>query len=801
MIFAFSGSWVDGDMKVSMQWLRDWVDIEGSAEALARELTIAGLEVDSVENFGGGFEHVVVGRVDEVNEHPQADRLKVCQVFDGAQTHEVVCGAPNVRAGMLVPFAQIGARLPDGAKIKATKLRGVSSSGMLCSGKELGLGEDASGLLELDSDARPGQSIVEVFQLDDAVIDIDLTPNRGDCFSIAGIAREVAARQRQKLQLPDLEPVAAQTDERFPSQVHNFAACPRLCTRVVDGIDNQRSVPMWLRERLRRSGLRSISPIVDVTNYVMLEYGQPLHAYDHGRIAERLDVRMAQANEQLKLLNENVIELQDDVLVIADASGVIGLAGIMGGSTTGVELSTTKVIFEAAFFTPDAVAGRARRFGLHTDASVRFERGVDPDHQLRAIERATALLIEIAGGQAGPVQVCEDAAELPQRLPIELRHSRLNAVLGMAVPQDDVRVMLNVLEMSTAESATGWAVTAPGFRFDIAIEEDLIEEVGRMVGYDNVPITPGTTATHTGHSTELRVSEDQALDLLADRGYQEIITYSFIDPELAQAVNPDAEQLQLANPISNELAVMRRSLWPGLLETAGRNQATQIEDLRLFELGPQFDASGEQDSVFAGLAAGSVTPDSWDGEAREIDFFDVKCDVEELLDLSGNGNEFRFVEAAHPALRPGQSAKIVRDDIAIGWLGVVHPALQRKMALRSSCVLFAVRADAVLTATVRKFSQYSRMPHIRRDVAFVVENDVSAQQLIDLVRQSAGRHLQDVKVFDLYRGKGIDATGKSIGLGLILQDASRTLTDADADKVVSSVTQILQRDLGATIRT
>lgn len=784
-----------------MQWLQEWADVEGTAESLAHELTMAGLEVDSVDAVAAEIEDVVAGRVDAVAQHPQADRLKVCQVYDGTETVEVVCGAPNVRAGMIVPFARVGTRLPGDVRIKPSKLRGVQSNGMLCSGKELALDDDASGLLELDAGVQPGQPIVEVFGLDDSIIDIDLTPNRGDCFSVIGIAREVAARNQVSMHPPEWTPVAETISEKFPSNVLDFSACPRLCTRVVAGVDNERAVPLWLRERLRRSGLRSISPIVDVTNYVMLEYGQPLHAYDRDQINERIDVRLARDGESLELLNESVIELADDVLVIADSGGVIGLAGIMGGATTGVSGKTSEVIFEAAFFAPDAIAGRARRYGLHTDASVRFERGVDPEHQVRAIERATALLIEIAGGQAGPVEICEDLAELPRRQPVTLRHERLNAVLGLEVGSNDVAVMLSALEMQTEQTSHGWLVTPPGFRFDIAIEEDLIEEIGRMIGYDNIPVTPGSNATHTGNSTELRVSENLALDVLADRGYQEIITYSFIDPELEATIHPGVDQLPLVNPISSDLAVMRRSLWPGLLATARHNQANQIEDLRLFEYGPQFSDAGEQVTVFAGLATGDVIPDLWDGQARDVDFYDVKRDLEVLLSLSGSSDEYRFSATEHPALRPGQSAKILRRDDEIGWLGILHPGLQKKLELRSSCVLFVLHADAILAAKVPKFSGYSRMPHIRRDVAFVVEENITAQQLIDLVRKSAGKYLEDILVFDLYRGKGIDATRKSIGLGLILQDASRTLTDADADKVVSSVTRNLQREIGATIRT
>ncbi len=784
-----------------MAWLREWVDYSGTPESLAEQLTIAGLEVDAVEQLSAGIENVVAARVESLARHPQADRLKVCEVFDGTEMHTIVCGAPNVREGLVVPLARVGAVLPGNTKIKASKLRGVRSNGMLCSGTELGIDDESDGLLILETDTMPGTSIVELLGLDDAVIDIDLTPNRGDCFSVLGIAREVAARLQLPLKSPSFEPIEASIDDTFPSHVLETEACPKLCTRVVAGVDNSKPVPFWLKERLRHSGLRSISPIVDITNLVMLELGQPLHAYDRSRLRSRIDVRFANRGESLALLNDREVELDENVLVIADEPGAIGMAGIMGGAATEVSESTTDIVFEAAFFAPEAIAGRARHYGLHTDASVRFERGVDPDHQVRAIERATALLIQIAGGLAGPVRVIEDSHAVPVRAPVRLRYSRLSDILGMEVHEADVSAMLAALGMHAETTEDGWTVTPPGFRFDITIEEDLIEEVGRMVGYDRIPVTPESTVTHVGTHTEHRLSPNVVLDGLVDRGYQEIVTYSFIDPSMAALVSPDAEQLPLVNPISSDLAVMRRSLFPGLLSAAKRNLANQLENLRLFEYGPRFDEHGDQADVFAGIAIGQALPDAWDGASRAIDFFDVKSDVEVLLSLGGRRERFRFEAAEHPALRPGQTARILCGDVTVGWLGVLHPAIQKQLELRSNCVLFELEADAILQSEVPHYSEYSRLPYIRRDVAFVVDEVVTAQQLVERVRKVAGAYLVDVIVFDVYRGKGIDATGKSIGLGLILQDASRTLTDADADKVVSSVTHDLQRELDATIRT
>ncbi len=788
-------------MKINLNWLREWVVYDESAERLAEELTTAGLEIDSVTQLNVGLEEIVVARVEAIKKHPQADRLKVCQVNDGSQVHEVVCGAPNVVEDCVVPFAPVGASLPGGQKIRATKLRGVLSSGMLCSGKELGISDDSDGLLLLDPAATLGQKLVAFLDLDDAVLDIDLTPNRGDCFSVLGVAREVAARHGKELRGPAFGNVANEIQKQFPIASLAPAACPKICGRLIQEVDNQVASPLWLQERLRRAGLRPINPIVDVTNYVMLELGQPLHAYDVSKLNEKVTARYAQSGEQLVLLNDKAIELDSDVLVIADAQGPIGLAGIMGGASTATSEATTEVLFEAAFFAPDAIAGRARRYALHTDASVRFERGVDPAGQERAIERATKLLVKIAGGRAGPVNIAAAASNMPQRPAIELRKARLEAVLGIALDAADVSIMLNRLGMSVEALSDGWRVVPPSFRFDVNIEADLIEEVGRMVGYDQIPATAGSTVTHLRSMTETRVDRDLVCDVLVDRGFYEIITYSFIDERIAEQISPGRQFAELANPIASDMSVMRRSLWPGLLETARKNHAHQADDLRLFEIGPRFDEKLVQTNVVAGLAVGRYAPETWDSGTRKVDFFDLKSDVEVVLALSGQLDEFSFTAAEHPALRPGQTARIERSGIAVGWIGALHPQLQKDLDLRGDVFLFSLRMEESFAASVPKFRVYSNLPHIRRDLAVVVDEQLTAQSLIDNVKFSAGPLLKDVIVFDVYRGKGIDATRKSIALGLILQDASRTLTDGDADEVVLSVTQSLQRDLDATIRT
>lgn len=788
-------------MRINVDWLRDWVDVEVTPERLAEDLTLAGLEVDEVAPVARRLEGVVVARVMAVEPHPSADRLSVCKVDDGATEHAVVCGAPNVAPGIVVPFARVGARLPGGDKIKAATLRGVVSSGMLCSPRELELSDDGSGLMLLEADAPIGISLVDYLRLDDAVLDIDLTPNRGDCFSVLGIAREIAAKAGTTLRSPNLGPVASDGDSVFPVHLEAPRACPQFAGRVLRNVRNDIESPLWLRERLRRAGLRAINPLVDVTNYVMLELGQPLHAYDLELLRKAITVRYAKPGETLTLLNDQDVTLQEDVLVIADARGAIGLAGIMGGASTATSAATKNVFLESAYFAPEAIAGRARRFGLHTDASLRFERGVDPSEQARAIERATDLLLSIAGGEAGPTRVAADPASLPVRAAIDLRQARVASVLGLDVARKTSEVMLTRLGMKVTPTRDGWSVTPPPYRFDLSLEEDLIEELGRMIGYDTIPATPTRITSALGKSTETSVALEVVSDVLVDRGYNEVVTYSFIDHEVETRIVPDRAPISLANPISSDLSAMRRSLWSGLLLTAQRNAARQHEDLRLFEVGPQFDDNLGQTSIVAGLATGAIAPAPWDGAGRNVDFFDVKGDVEALLGLVGAPREFRFTSAEHPALRPGQAARILRGEQSIGWLGALHPALEKHFEFRSQVYLFSLHAAESFVAHVPKFAQYSRYPSIRRDIAVIVDDSVTAASLQDVVEKSAGPMLDSVIVFDVYRGRGIDATRKSVALGLILQDASRTLTDEDADQVVASVMERLTRDLGATIRT
>lgn len=795
-------------MRINLEWLREWVDVDADGERLAEELTTAGLEVDAVLPAGPVLDDVVVGHVVECKPHPNADKLSLCVVDDGAGRHEVVCGAPNVARGVKAPFARPGAKLPGGVVIAATELRGVVSHGMLCSARELDLADDAAGLMLLDADAPVGAALTEYLRLDDEILDIDITPNRGDCFSVIGIAREIGAKHGRDLHPPSLAPVPAAIEDAFPVELRAGADCPRFAGRVIRNVPTGLRSPLWLRERLRRAGLRAIHPVVDVTNYVMLELGQPLHAYDLGKLSERIVVRRAEPGERLELLDGATRELDGDVLVIADSSGAIGMAGIMGGASTAVSAETTDIFLEAAHFSPDAIAGRARRFGLHTDASLRFERGVDPDAPERAIERATRLLLDIAGGKPGPTRVAELAPHLPRREPIRLRRRRVESLLGTAVSSREIERLLGRLGVDlTAPAPDEWEAVPPSFRFDMSIEEDLIEEIGRLIGYDRIPTVPGTSAARLGAASEHSVEEERFADILVARGYHEVVTYGFVDPELDRRIAPDANRIELANPISSDLAVMRSSLWPGLLNAARQNLARQQHRLKLFEIGREF-ASGAADEphgiletpTIAGLVTGSRAPEHWDGASVEADFYDVKGDVCSLLKLTHQPDAFSFEAAAHPALHPGRSARIVKGGQEVGWLGAIHPALQRELELRRPVLLFALRLDVLREAAVPAFRPYSKYPTVRRDLAVIVDAGVEAEALVAHARAAAGEWLQKTVIFDVYTGPGIEPGRKSVALGLILQGVSRTLTDADADEAVGAVIARLERELGARTR-
>lgn len=789
-------------MRFSEKWLREWVNPSIGTHTLADQLTMAGLEVDAIEPVAAEFDQVVVGEVLELAPHPDADKLRVCQVAVGeAEPLQIVCGAPNVHVGMKAPTALVGARLPGGLKIKKAKLRGVASTGMLCSARELGLSDDAAGLMALPADAPVGEELRGYLQLEDVAIELGLTPNRGDCLSIVGVAREVAVLNRLDFAEPAPQPVPTSGRTERPVTLEAAGDCPHYVGRVIEGIDAAAPTPLWMQERLRRCGLRSLGPVVDVTNYVMLELGQPMHAFDLDRLQGGIVVRHARAGESIELLDGQTLSLEPGSLVIADEGGPVALAGIMGGAASAVTDATRNIFLESAYFDPLAIAGRARGYGLHTDSSHRFERGVDPALQARAIERATRLILEIAGGTPGPI--VERGAPETVAEPVVLRHARIERVLGMALDAAGVEDILSRLGMRLESIDGGWQVRAPSFRFDIAREEDLIEELARIHGYQALPVTRPIASLGMGARPEGRVANRRVRELLVDRGYHEAVTYSFVSPELQTLVAPEQASLTLANPISADLAVMRTSLWAGLLAAVVHNVNRQQGRVRVFELGLTFtpqDTELAQTPRVAGAAYGYVYPEQWGVPQRRVDFFDVKADVEALLGTTGRAADFRFVAEPHPALHPGQSARILRGEEPVGWMGGLHPAAEQHLGLAQPVVLFELDLGLFAQGRVPAFEPLSKFPAIRRDLAVIVDESVTARAVRECVRAAVPALFRHFELFDVYRGKGIDSGRKSLALGLTFQDLSRTLTDADVDEAMQRVITALQRQLEATLR-
>lgn len=791
-------------MKFSEQWLRGWVSPQASRDELVARLSMAGLEVDSVTLAAGEFSGVVVGEVLATEQHPDADKLRVCQVSDGSETFQVVCGAPNVRPGLKIPFAQIGAQLPGDFKIKKAKLRGVESNGMLCSQSELQVGEGNDGLMELPDDAPTGQDFRVYLELDDASIEVDLTPNRGDCLSLAGLAREVGALYAAPVTRPSIAAVAAVNDEVRPVEVLAPAACPRFLGRVVRNVDLSKATPLWMVERLRRSEVRSIDAAVDITNYVMIELGQPMHAYDLAEIDGGIRVRMAEEGEKITLLDGQEVALRGDTLVIADHARLLGIAGVMGGENSGVTAKTRDVFLEAAFFEPISVAGKARSYGLHTDASHRFERGVDSNLAREAMERATALLLEIAGGEPGPIIECVSEQHLPQIAPITLRAERVSQMLGLELGAAEIETLLTGLGLRVTASGQGqWSVEVPTHRFDISLEVDLIEELARLYGYNRLPVRYPQARLAPQANPEARSDLPALRRLLVARGYQEAITYSFIDPKLFELFSPGVEPLLLANPISADMAAMRSSLWPGLVKALQHNLNRQQDRVRLFESGLRFVGQLEglkQEPMLAGVVCGSRLPEGWAQGRETVDFFDVKADVEAVLGFAGALDAFTFVPGQHPALHPGQTARIERNGQEVGYLGALHPELVKSLGLDRAVFVFELVLAGVSEGRLPKFQELSRFPEVRRDLALLADRDVAASSVLAVIRENAGEWLTDLRLFDVYQGKGIDPHRKSLAVGLTWQHPSRTLNDDEVNATTQTILTSLEQRLNATLR-
>ena len=780
-------------MQFSEAWLRSLVNPALDTAQLAHVLTMAGLEVESLEPAAPSFSQVVVAEILSVGKHPDADRLRVCQVDVGEATPvTIVCGAPNAAAGLKVPCARPGAKLP-GIEIKVAKVRGVESFGMLCSTKELGLEGEADGLMVLDADAPVGEDFRAWRNLDDTLMTLKLTPNRADCLSVQGLAREVGAVTGADVRLPHIDPVADRIQDTVAVSVADPLACPLYLGRVVRGLNAQATTPRWMAERLERSGIRPLLAPVDITNYVMLELGQPMHAFALSRIQGGLEVRLARAGETLTLLNGQRAELAPDMLVIADRNGPVALAGIMGGQATSVERVTVDVLLEAAFFAPAAIAGRARRLGLSTDSSHRFERGVDYGATRRAMERATRLLLDICGGQPGPV--VEQVAVLPTRAPITLRLARLNRVTGVELDPAQVMDGLIALGAQVQREQDSLIVTPPSFRFDLAIEEDLIEEALRLHGYDQIPAQPPAAPSRMLPQDETLRADDSLRQMMVDLDYQEVITYSFVDPAWETALRPDARPLPLANPISSQLSAMRTSLWSGLIETLRHNLNRQQERVRIFELGRVYASLAEQPMKLGGLIYGHVLPEQWGSPARPVDFFDLKGDLERLF-----GGDLDARRGEHSALHPGQSAMLWADGQAIGWIGALHPRLVQSLGLPMAPLLFELDSRALAWRDLPRHTGISRFPQVRRDLAFVLDAHTPAGELIAVLREVAPPQIRAIEVFDDYRGKGMDQSQKSLAIRVVMQDTERTLTDQEVEEAVHILIKAALRQCNASLR-
>ncbi|WP_196137781.1 phenylalanine--tRNA ligase subunit beta [Aliikangiella sp. G2MR2-5] len=792
-------------MKVSENWLRTWVNPNISTDELVATLTMAGLEVDGVETMGAELQGIVVGQIETTEKHPEADKLQVCSVNVGGEENlQIICGAPNARAGLKVAVATIGCVLPGDFKIKKAKMRGVLSFGMLCSGKELQISDDHDGIMELAEDAKIGTQLIDYLGLKDNAIEVDLTPNRGDCLGIKGIATEVGVLTQTTVDPIEIKKAPVTIDDKVEVTLSAPAANPRFVARVMKGVNIKAATPEWMKARLLASDIRSIDPVVDVTNYVMLELGHPMHAFDLNNVNNgKLEVRFAKEGEKLILLDDSEITLRDDTLVVADDEKALSMAGIMGGKFSGINEDTVDLLLEAAHWEPVAIAGKARSYGLHTDASHRFERGVDYNLSADVIERATELLLEIVGGEAGPI-VDEIASEhFPQARQVKLRRARIERLLGIKLADEQVEDILTRLGMKLSSNDKGWDVEVPSQRFDISIEADLIEELVRVYGYNNVPSRKPVSEMAMIRQPEKKLQKLQLARLLAARGYQEAITYTFIDRDSQQLIDPDLEPLALLNPISSELGVMRTSLWPGLIKAVEHNQKRQHDQVKMFETGLKFvptEDGLEQTQVISGIISGRRYPENWEAQNEMVDFFDLKGDLEALFALTAAADQFTFVAAQRNGLHPGQTAQILRNGQECGYIGKVHPQTEKDFDLEMPAYVFELELKRTVSRKIPKFEPLSKFPTIRRDLAILVKESVTSTQIVDLIGQTAKNWLKSIVIFDIYRGKGIEPGHKSVAIGFTLERNDRTFKDTEISKTLDRIISALTEKLGAVLR-
>lgn len=792
-------------MKLSESWLREWIDSALTTDAIAQKLTLCGIEVESLTPVAEKFTNVVIAQVKSLAKHPEADRLTVCEVDVGQpELLTIVCGAKNLKLDMKVPAALAGAALPNNIKITKSKLRGVVSNGMLCSARELTLAEDANGILELPADAPLGQSVWDYLTLSDRIIDLSITPNRGDCLSVQGMAREIAAVSGCQMNALEIPAIESTTHEKLSVNVEAAEACPRYAGRIITHVKADAPTPVWLQERLRRSGIRCINAIVDVMNYVMLELGQPMHAFDLEKISGDIEVRFAKSNEQLTLLDNQEVNLNDQTLLIADQKKPLAMAGVMGGLESGVTLQTQAVFLESAYFQPHCITRTRQKYNLGSESSHRFERGIDPSLQVKALERATALILQIAGGHAGPVVDVVQTKFIPQSQDITLRLQRINQILGFSIEESVIEQLMQRLHFVFKKNDAGWQVSVPVYRSDITLEVDIIEEIIRLYGYENVPLQEAVAPLTLNTNALSEITLASFREVLCELGYHEVITYSFVNQAYQQLFDPNHEPKPLLNPITAEMSVMRTNLWSGLMDALLYNQNRQQPRVRLFETGLRFvpEAQGalSQEKVVSGIVSGSALPEQWGSATRAIDFFDVKGDLVQLLGLTKAAHEFEFKKGSHPALHPGQTAEIWRNGRYVGILGALHPSIAQQLDTIGKVILFELLFDELKQAHVPHAIELSKFPEIRRDIAIYVDQTVPSEQIQDTIADVGGELLKEVNVFDVYQGKGVPPNQKSVALALTLQHSSRTLLDEEVADIMDRVVSALKQGFAAELR-
>ncbi len=787
-------------MNISTTWLREWVSPKVSDEVLAEQLTMAGLEVEGITSVAPYFEKVVVGHVLSCEKHPDADKLNLCQVDVGeSETLQIICGAKNIRTDLKVIVATVGAILPNGLKIKKAKLRGIESFGMICSESELGIAGNSEGISELDADAPIGQNIRKHLNLDDNIIELDITPNRGDCFSVLGVAREVSANYLIDFELPNFA-VISQGISSIATSVSNTIACPKYLTRSILGIDNSVQTPQWMADKLMRSGQSLHSPVVDITNFVLMELGQPMHAFDADKVQGAIEVRNAKLGEKVGLLNESTVELKDDTLVIADDNSVLAIAGVMGGLTSATQDNTSNILLESAFFEPVSIAGKARNYGLHTESSLRFERGVDFGITEIAMDRATQLIIEICGGQASDVKACIDKSTLPKLPAINITQEKIQKVLGFELDSDWITEKFQSLGFEiNQQSNNSWRITPPSFRFDIRIPADLIEELARLYGYDKLPVQKLSLDANINVIAEAQIDKYEVMQSLVARGYQEVITYSFISEKYHDLISPEAKKIVLSNPISAELSTMRSSLWAGLLQTLESNQRRGHSDARFFEIGLCFAGveASKQSNKLAGIITGNRFDAQWSGEPTPVDFFDVKADLESILALTGA--KFIFVAGEHSALQKGQTAQIILDGKQVGWMGALSPVVAKELSL-PKCYLFEIDLDTVLTGKIAQYTAFSQYQQAQRDIALILDESIPVSELMDSIEALQQSNFVGVSLFDLYAGENIELGKKSVAFSLSYQSLEGTLSDDEVNGKVDEVLALMNDKFSAVQR-